>query len=67
MRHDKFLACRDCGTAFVITADEQEFYARQGRISEPTRCYACRQQRKLAREGRGCGEPIRRAVQPPHR
>jgi CxxC-x17-CxxC domain-containing protein len=43
---DKTLTCRDCGTQFVFTAGEQEFYAQKGFTNEPTRCPSCRQQRK---------------------
>jgi CxxC-x17-CxxC domain-containing protein len=45
---DKTLACRDCGTAFVFTAGEQEFYAQKGFTNEPTRCPSCRAARKQA-------------------
>jgi CxxC-x17-CxxC domain-containing protein len=43
---DKTLTCRDCGTQFVFTAGEQEFYAQKGFTNEPTRCSSCRQARK---------------------
>src|SRR5262245_1944668 len=43
---DKTLTCRDCGTQFVFTAGEQEFYAQKGFTNEPGRCPACRQSRK---------------------
>ncbi len=45
---DKTLTCRDCGTEFVFTAGEQEFYASKGFVNEPTRCPSCRQARKAA-------------------
>lgn len=45
---DKTITCRDCGTAFVFTAGEQEFYAQKGFTNEPTRCPSCRQQRKMS-------------------
>ena len=35
---DKTITCRDCGTDFVFTAGEQEFYAQKGFTNEPTRC-----------------------------
>ena len=50
---DKTIACRDCGTDFVFTAGEQEFYAQKGFTNEPTRCPACRQSRKASGGGRG--------------
>jgi CxxC-x17-CxxC domain-containing protein len=43
---DKTITCRDCGTDFVFTSGEQEFYAQKGFTNEPTRCPACRQARK---------------------
>jgi len=52
---DKTIACRDCGTDFVFTAGEQEFYAQKGFTNEPTRCPACRQSRKASGGGRGGG------------
>jgi CxxC-x17-CxxC domain-containing protein len=51
---DKTLTCRDCGTQFVFTAGEQEFYAQKGFTNEPTRCASCRQARKQS-SGRGSG------------
>ena len=46
---DKQIACRDCGTNFVFTAGEQEFYANKGLMNEPTRCQSCRSARRAAR------------------
>ena len=43
---DKTITCRDCGMDFTFTTGEQEFYAQKGFTNEPTRCPACRQQRK---------------------
>ena len=55
---DKTLTCRDCGTQFVFTAGEQEFYAQKGFTNEPTRCPNCRQARKQGggRSGGGYGD-----------
>src|SRR6266508_1546762 len=54
---DKTLTCRDCGTEFVFTAGEQEFYAQKGFTNEPTRCPACRQARKAGgSRGGGYGD-----------
>lgn len=39
------IACSDCGTKFVWTADEQEFYQTKG-LNAPKRCKSCRQKRK---------------------
>ena len=52
---DKTITCRDCGTDFVFTAGEQEFYAQKGFTNEPTRCPSCRQQRKASGGGRSGG------------
>ena len=50
---DRTLTCRDCGTEFVFTAGEQEFYAQKGFTNEPTRCQSCRQTRKSGGGGGG--------------
>ena len=46
---DKQLTCRDCGSPFLFTAGEQEFYQSKGLLNEPTRCANCRSQRKINR------------------
>ena len=46
MYEDKTLVCKDCGSEFVFTAGEQEFYAEKGFENEPQRCKACRDARK---------------------
>jgi CxxC-x17-CxxC domain-containing protein len=46
MYEDKTLTCKDCGSSFVFTAGEQEFYASRGFQNEPQRCKACRDARK---------------------
>ncbi len=50
---DKSLQCSDCGTAFIFSAEEQEFFASKGFTNEPKRCLPCRQSRKSARYGGG--------------
>ncbi len=47
---DKVLKCRDCGSEFVFTAGEQEFFAEKGFQNEPKRCKACRD---ASRSGNG--------------
>jgi hypothetical protein len=42
MYADQTLACRDCGTSFVFTRGEQEFYERKGFANAPSRCPDCR-------------------------
>jgi CxxC-x17-CxxC domain-containing protein len=52
---DKTLTCRDCGTQFVFTAREQEFYADKGFTNEPGRCPSCRAAYKARRNAAGIG------------
>jgi CxxC-x17-CxxC domain-containing protein len=47
--NDRELACRDCGSTFVFSSGEQEFYATKGLQHDPVRCPSCRQQRKTLR------------------
>ncbi|PKM61839.1 MAG: zinc-binding protein [Firmicutes bacterium HGW-Firmicutes-21] len=46
MYEDKTLNCKDCGSEFVFTAGEQEFYASRGFQNEPQRCKECRDKKK---------------------
>ena len=46
MFEDKTLVCKECGSEFIFTAGEQEFYASKGFENEPQRCKACRDARK---------------------
>ena len=52
---DQILQCRDCGTEFVFTTGEQQFYESKGfyddvgRIVAPRRCVECRNAYKRAR------------------
>lgn len=46
---DKTLVCKDCGTEFVFTVGEQQFYAEKGFTNEPQRCSDCRKARKQQR------------------
>lgn len=43
---DKTLVCKDCGSEFVWTAGEQEFYASKGFTNQPLRCPECRRAKK---------------------
>ncbi|MGI6175957.1 MAG: zinc-ribbon domain containing protein [Christensenellales bacterium] len=53
MYQDKTLICKDCGSEFVFTTGEQEFYAEKGFQNEPVRCKECRDSRKAnGRTGR---------------
>ncbi|MBP2631641.1 MAG: CxxC-x17-CxxC domain containing protein [Firmicutes bacterium] len=51
MAQDKTLSCKDCGTDFVFSASEQDFYAEKGFANEPGRCPECRSARKQERNG----------------
>ncbi|MGE5558822.1 MAG: zinc-ribbon domain containing protein [Bacillota bacterium] len=53
MFEDKTLTCRDCGSQFVFTASEQEFYAEKGFTNEPGRCPQCRaaNKQRMGRQG----------------
>ncbi|MEG0258016.1 MAG: zinc-ribbon domain-containing protein [Christensenella sp.] len=46
---DKTLICKDCGSEFVFTEGEQEFYKEKGFENEPVRCPNCRKARKQQR------------------
>lgn len=49
---DKNLSCRDCGSEFVFTTGEQEFYKEKGFENEPVRCPDCRRAKKQQRNTR---------------
>lgn len=46
MYQDRYLTCRDCGSEFVFSASEQEFFAEKGFTNDPGRCPECRAARK---------------------
>ena len=75
MYTEKVLKCRECGAEFLFTAGEQEFYARQGFMTEPTRCRPCRSKRKRREQNKRditlyeivcakCGEVVMIPVRP---
>ncbi|ENZ03524.1 zinc-ribbon domain-containing protein [Clostridium thermobutyricum] len=43
---DKTIVCKDCGSEFVFTVGEQEFYKEKGFDNDPVRCADCRRARK---------------------
>lgn len=69
---DKTLTCRECGSAFLFSVREQEFYAEKGFRHAPSRCKACRQARKAADGDRvlheatcaACGRPTKVPFEP---
>ena len=56
---EKTLQCADCGTDFVFTAEEQEFFATKGFTNEPKRCPTCREAKRAERSGSGSYRPRR--------
>lgn len=46
MFNDKQLTCVDCGSEFVFTSGEQEFFQQKGFTNEPKRCQLCRRKNK---------------------
>lgn len=48
---DKELECIECGDRFVITVDDQQWYASKG-FKEPKRCKNCRRLRRAKVIGR---------------
>ena len=48
---DRALNCRECGTSFLFTAGEQEFFAQKGFTNEPSRCPECRAARRASGGG----------------
>lgn len=50
---DKTLSCRECGSSFVFTSGEQEFFQSRGLLNEPSRCPDCRRARKSRQSSGG--------------
>ena len=48
---DRQLICMECGSKFVFTVGEQEYYKQKGFENEPKRCQACRGRRKKEKGG----------------
>jgi len=47
---DKYLKCIDCGTEFVFTAGEQQFYHDRDFRNEPKRCKPCKTRKQNSGE-----------------
>jgi CxxC-x17-CxxC domain-containing protein len=45
---DRMLTCVDCGTEFVFTAGEQQFFYEKSFRNEPKRCRNCKTKRSLS-------------------
>ncbi|WP_227765203.1 zinc-ribbon domain containing protein [Zhaonella formicivorans] len=54
---DKELQCKECGSTFVFSAGEQEFFAEKGFQNDPSRCPSCRANRKKQNSGGSAGRP----------
>lgn len=65
---DQTLQCRECASAFVWSAGEQDFFQQKGLLHAPQRCPDCRkrakEERRAARAGQmhdvtcsSCGKP----------
>ena len=61
---DKTIVCGDCGSQFVHTAAEQEFFRERGFMNEPKRCRECRHRRKSQRAAGSRGGPSPRYAPP---
>jgi len=55
---DKNLVCRECGTEFLFTEGEQEFYQKRGLLNEPSRCPDCRAARRRTGGFEGGARPM---------
>ncbi|MEL7562414.1 CxxC-x17-CxxC domain-containing protein [Dehalogenimonas sp. 4OHTPN] len=47
----KTISCCDCGSSFIFTIEDQEFFQTKGFSNVPKRCPACRSARKTERTG----------------
>lgn len=57
---DRVLKCIDCGTDFIFTAGEQQFYHEKDFKNEPKRCKGCKTKRQSGSErGDRSGSPGR--------
>ena|SRR6266568_3947717 len=54
---DQTLTCRDCGSEFIFTVGEQEFFQQKGLINQPSRCTSCRARHRA--ENGGSRQPDR--------
>ena len=49
---DRDVLCVDCGSQFVFSSGEQEFYREKGFVNEPRHCKQCKSKRELAKTGK---------------
>ncbi len=57
---DRTLKCKDCGSDFVFTEGEQQFYQEKGFENDPVRCPECRRARKAQRRNNNGGNNYNR-------
>jgi CxxC-x17-CxxC domain-containing protein len=50
---DRTLTCRACGSSFVFSTGEQQFYSARGLLNAPARCPGCRDSRRQGEETGG--------------
>jgi CxxC-x17-CxxC domain-containing protein len=50
---DRILSCVDCGTEFIWTAGDQQFFSDKNFKNEPKRCKACKAKRAARPTGGG--------------
>ncbi len=55
---DRILTCSDCGTEFVFTSGEQQFFQAKNFKNEPKRCKVCKSKRQGAPQGAGKTETM---------
>ena len=53
---DKSIQCSDCGTSFIFSIKDQQFYKTRGFLKEPKRCRDCRE--KIAKASRPAAMPV---------
>jgi CxxC-x17-CxxC domain-containing protein len=53
---DRTIICVDCGQEFIHSADDQQYYADKGFVSEPKRCVTCRASRRATRDVGGASD-----------
>lgn len=61
---DKNIVCKDCGSTFVFSEQEQDFFREKGFENEPQRCPACRAAKKAMRNGGGASSYGQREMFP---
>lgn len=67
MSEHKTITCTDCGSSFLFTKGEQDYYAKKNPpLSDPKRCKPCREARKGRIETGAIDPGGEKAVAPSH-